>query len=53
MTERPDREAYLSARNIPGVEQTYVDSLGALDVIRHKKLLLTKSALEALEKKLL
>jgi len=52
VTEQADGNAYLSARNIPGVEQTYVDSLGALDVISHKKLLLTKAALETLEKKL-
>jgi large subunit ribosomal protein L4 len=53
VTEGADKNAYLSARNIPGVKQTYVDSLGALDVISHRKLLVTKSALEALEKKLL
>jgi large subunit ribosomal protein L4 len=52
VTEQEDRNAYLSARNIPGVMQTYVNSLGALDVISHKKVLLTKSALETLEKKL-
>lgn len=52
VTEGTDKNAYLSARNIPGVKQTYVDSLGALDVISHRKLLVTKSALEALEKKL-
>lgn len=52
VTEAPDNNVYLSARNIPGVSQTFVDSLAALDVIRHKKVLLTKSALEALEKKL-
>ncbi|GAB4351650.1 MAG: 50S ribosomal protein L4 [Candidatus Abyssubacteria bacterium] len=52
VTEEPDTNVYLSARNIPGVTQTFVGSLGALDVIRHKKLLITKPALEALEKKL-
>jgi large subunit ribosomal protein L4 len=52
VTEGVDKNAYLSARNIPGVNQTYVDSLGALDVISHRKLLMTKSALETLEKKL-
>lgn len=51
VTEGVDRNAHLSSRNIPGVKQTFVDSLGALDVISHKKLVLTKSALEALEKK--
>jgi large subunit ribosomal protein L4 len=52
VTGEPDKNAYLSARNIPGVKQTFADSLAALDIISHKKLLLTKSALEALEKKL-
>ncbi len=52
VTEQADKNAYLSARNIPGVEQTFVDSLGALEVISHKNLLLTKAALETLEKKL-
>lgn len=52
VTEAPDKNVQMSARNIPGVDQTYVDSLSALDVIRHESLLLTKSALEALEKKL-
>jgi large subunit ribosomal protein L4 len=52
VTENADRNVYLSARNIPNVEQVYVESLGVLDVISHKKLILTKTALEALEKKL-
>ncbi len=52
VTEKEDKNVFLSARNLPGVKQAFVDSLGALDVIRHRKLLLTKSALEALEKKL-
>lgn len=52
VTEKEDKNVYLSTRNIPGVKQSFVDALGALDIIRHKKLLLTKSALEALEKKL-
>jgi large subunit ribosomal protein L4 len=52
VTETADKNAYLSARNIPGVKQTHVDSLAALDVISHRKLVMTKSALESLEKKL-
>ena len=52
VTEAPDKTVHRSTRNIPGVEQTYVDSLSALDVIRHENLVLTKSALETLEKKL-
>ncbi|MBI5116701.1 50S ribosomal protein L4 [Candidatus Poribacteria bacterium] len=52
VTQEPDKNVYLSARNIPGVKQTFVNSLGALDIISHKKLLFTKGAVEALEKKL-
>jgi len=52
VTEEADKNAHLSARNIPGVGQTYAGSLGALDVISHRKLVMTKSALETLEKKL-
>lgn len=52
VTDAPDKNVRLSTRNVPGITQTYVGSLGALDIIRHKKLLLTRPALEALEKKL-
>jgi large subunit ribosomal protein L4 len=52
VTDAPDKNVDLSSRNIPGVTQTYIGSLGALDILRHKKLLLTKPALEALERKL-
>lgn len=52
VTAGVDENAHLSARNIPGVDQTYVDSLAPLDVISHNKLLVTKAALETLEKKL-
>lgn len=52
VTEKADINTYLSARNIPNVTQVFVESLAALDIINHKKLLLTTSALEALEKKL-
>jgi len=52
VTGAPDRNVYLSARNIPGVKQTFVDSLAALDVMSHRNLLMTRPALEGLEKKL-
>jgi len=52
VTEKADKNSHLSARNIPDVKQTYVDSLGVADIIGHRQLLLTKSALETLEKKL-
>jgi large subunit ribosomal protein L4 len=52
VTEAPNENVYLSARNVPGIGQTYADSLSPLDVISHENLVLTKSALEVLEKKL-
>jgi large subunit ribosomal protein L4 len=52
VTEKVDRNSHLSARNIPDVKQIYVESLGVADIIAHRQLLLTKSALETLEKKL-
>ena len=52
VTDKADKNSQLSARNIPKVKQTYVDSLGVADIIAHRQLLLTKSALETLEKKL-
>ena len=44
----PDYETnvYISARNIPGVEVTRVDDLNALSLLRPKRWLLTKDALE-------
>ncbi|QDV22644.1 50S ribosomal protein L4 [Aureliella helgolandensis] len=42
-------EVYKSARNIPGVEVTRVIDLNALAVIRPKRLLITKEALELIK----
>ena len=40
---------YMSARNIPSVEVTRVADLNALSVLRPKRMLVTKQALEALQ----
>jgi large subunit ribosomal protein L4 len=44
----PEKTVYLSARNIRGVEVSPAASFNAYDVLRPKKLLLTKAALEEL-----
>jgi large subunit ribosomal protein L4 len=46
-----DRNVYLSARNIPGVNTCRWNDLNAYDVLWHDKLLMTKGALENLEAK--
>ena len=46
----PDRNVYLSARNLEGVEVMPADQFNAYMVLKQKRLVLTKSALEALRK---
>jgi large subunit ribosomal protein L4 len=46
--DAPSKEAYLSARNLPRVKLVPVREFNAYDVIKHKNVLLTKGALEAL-----
>jgi large subunit ribosomal protein L4 len=45
-----DSKVYQSARNIPGIEVAPVSQLNAYAVLRPKRLLLTKAALEELRK---
>jgi large subunit ribosomal protein L4 len=49
-TAKHDAAVYRSARNIPGVEVQPADQLNAYTVLRPKRLLLTKAALEELRK---
>jgi large subunit ribosomal protein L4 len=49
-TAGPDLNLYKSARNIPGVVVTPTDQLNAYTVLRQKKLLLTRAALDGLRK---
>jgi len=44
----PDRNAYLSARNIPGSRIRPVTELNAYDVVRQQRLIFTPEALEAI-----
>ena len=45
-----DKNVYLSARNIHGVEVLPADQFNAYTVLKQKRLVLTKAALEALRK---
>ncbi len=47
-----DEKLQRSARNIPGVTVMLVAGLNVYDVLRHKKLLLTKTAVAAIESRL-
>jgi large subunit ribosomal protein L4 len=46
-----NRKLYLSARNLPGVKVLPASELNAYTVLRQKRLVLTKEALEELKKK--
>ena len=46
-----NRELYLSARNIPNVMLTYASALSALDVLRHRKVVIEKAALDILQQR--
>lgn len=49
VTKEPSKEMYLSTRNIPGISQTFVGSLSALDLMKSDKVVLFQNALEHLE----
>ncbi len=46
--EKEDRNAYLSTRNLPRVKLVPVREFNAYDVLKHKNVLLTRGALDAL-----
>lgn len=50
--DNDDKNVYLSARNIPGVDVTTSDLLNAYDAIWHEKLLFTKIAVGKLHERL-
>ncbi|MBW2543534.1 MAG: 50S ribosomal protein L4 [Deltaproteobacteria bacterium] len=50
--EGVDEHIQRSARNLPGVTVLPAGGLNVLDVLRHQKLLVTKSALDAIESRL-
>jgi len=47
-TERHDANVWKSARNIPGISVKPVAEINAHDLVRHRQLLITRPALEAL-----
>lgn len=49
VTAGPDPNLYKSARNIPGVSTNIADSINTYDVIRCKKLILTRDAVARIE----
>jgi large subunit ribosomal protein L4 len=50
--DEADEKLQRSARNIPSVTVMLVDGLNVYDVLRHKKLLLTKASIAAIESRL-
>jgi large subunit ribosomal protein L4 len=44
VSENPDENLILSARNIPGVKVVGIDGINVLDVLHHDQLILTKEA---------
>lgn len=50
--EKENEFAKLSARNIEGVKVVAPDNVSVLDVVAHDDLILTKTALEAVEEAL-
>ncbi len=47
--DRSDDVLYKSTRNLPNVSVSHVDSINTYDILLHKKLLLTESALRRIE----
>ncbi len=52
VADRPDVHLERSARNLPRVSVLRVDGLNVYDVLRHDKLLLTRDAVNAIERRL-
>jgi large subunit ribosomal protein L4 len=51
ITEDMDRNLYLASRNIPNVNVSDVAALDPVNLIKHEKVLLTRSALEQIERR--
>ncbi len=52
VTPEPDRNVYLSTRNLPGTDATFVGQLNIYDVVRHPVVLMPVEAARRLEQKL-
>lgn len=49
VTSAPDRNVYLSGRNIPGVSVTPADGINVYDLLNHDKVVITKDAVARVE----
>jgi len=52
VTDHPDDNLYLSARNIPGVEVMDISSIDPVRLVRYKNVLMTADAVKKLEERL-
>jgi len=50
MLPQPDYKLYMSARNIPKIEVALADKISTYDILKHKKIVLFKGALEPIIK---
>lgn len=49
VTKDVDKNVYMSARNIPGVDTAFVGTINVYDILNHTKLIVAKDAVELLE----
>ncbi len=49
VTSGPDRNVYLSGRNIPGLSVTPADGINVYDLLAHEKVVMTKDAVARVE----
>lgn len=49
VTKDADKNVYMSARNIPGVDTAFVGTINVYDILNHTKLIVAKDAVELLE----
>ena len=49
VTKEADKNVYMSARNIPGVDTAFVGTINVYDILNHTKLIVAKDAVELLE----
>lgn len=49
ITAGPDKNVYLSARNLPGISVTFSGSVNVYDILLHDKLIIVKDAVGKLE----
>lgn len=49
ITDKVDKNVYLSGRNIQGVEVSHAGAISTYDILKYKKLILTQDAVKAIE----